>query len=179
MRKLFRVARMITPRYAVYNMLTALGILLFAFAAQAQLLGYQVTTLPANPTGTADATGKMMGLGAATNACLVIPQKTGVMMFVISFKAANGTAGDGYAAQLSYGTGTAPANAAAAAGTQVGVFQGSDNTATVQEAQTMIAVVRGLTLGSIYWYDLYLKAITGGTATLTNVACQAFELAGG
>lgn len=156
----------------------ALCFLLLAIPAQAQLYGYTSVLTPANPTGTTDTTGKMMGLGADASApCVVNVQKTGAVLFIIQFSASNGTAGDGFAAQLRYGTGTAPANAAAPAGTTVGAFRGSSNTATVVEDTTIIGVARGLTLGSLYWFDVALKAVTGGTATMTSVTCQAVELA--
>src|SRR5438309_1082651 len=69
---------------------------------------------PADPTGTTDTTGKMMGLAIA-----VTPLVTGRLKIFVSGSAANNTINDGAAVQIRYGTGTAPVNGAALTGTAV------------------------------------------------------------
>ena len=71
---------------------------------------------PADPTGTNNATGLMMGLAGA-----ITPLTTGRLLIMLSGTLANATAiADGANVQLRYGTGAAPANADALTGTPVG-----------------------------------------------------------
>ena len=72
---------------------------------------------PADPTGTTDTTGKMMGLAGA-----ITPTYTGRLLIIVSGNLTNTTAaaGDGAKAQIRYGTGSAPSNGDALTGTAVG-----------------------------------------------------------
>src|SRR5439155_1649764 len=75
------------------------------------------TTLstPLNPTGTADTTGKMMGLAGA-----ITPQVTGNIRIAVCGSIANNTIADGGKLQIRVGTGTAPNNGDALTGTAYG-----------------------------------------------------------
>ncbi len=128
---------------------------------------------PATPTGTTDTTGKMMGLAGSFT-----PAKSGSVLIMISGDYSNNTNNDGMKAQLRYGTGAAPANGGALAGTTAGAFI----TATkVSNANVFIpfasqAVVTGLVAGTTYWVDTALAAVTGGTASMKDVSISVIEL---
>lgn len=126
------------------------------------------TTAPADPTGTTDTTGKMMGLAGAFT-----PQFSGRVLIFITGNLTNSTAtaGDGAKAQITYGTGTAPVNGAALTGTAVGSIQSSVlERATASDFQTysLVALVTGLTIGTAIWVDVRLAAIVGGTGLCKN-----------
>jgi hypothetical protein len=131
---------------------------------------------PANPTGTTDTAGKMMGLAGS-----ITPTQTGRMMIVVTGNLSNSTAaaGDGAKTQIRYGTGSAPANAAALTGTTAGSLISmllERATASDPFPFCVAAVVTGLTVGTAYWVDLSLAAITGGTAILTNLSISIVEI---
>lgn len=127
---------------------------------------------PANPTGTANTTGLMMGLAGA-----ITPAVSGRILVTITGNGASDTINDGWKAQIRYGTGAAPANAAALTGTAVGTLATTtaDLAANNKNAFSVTAVVTGLTVSTAYWLDLSLAAITGGTATVTDVSISAQE----
>jgi len=136
---------------------------------------YQAT--PANPTGTANTTGLMMGLAGA-----ITPQVTGRVRIHICGDIGNTTGDTGAQVRLRYGTGAAPANADAIIGTAAGgrvnmsaVASGS-TTATVTMPFSLEAIVSGLTLGTAIWIDVDLAAVTGGTASIKNLSVTAFEV---
>lgn len=143
-----------------------------------QVAGHQVATCsPANQTGiTSTAALVMLGLGAAASPCTFTPQSTGNVQFTLTGILANGTSADGCSVQLSFGTGAAPANAAAVTGTQVGTLKAYVAVANAQQtAMPLIFEVTGLTLGTPVWYDVALKAVTGGTCTYNSVDGTAVE----
>jgi hypothetical protein len=116
---------------------------------------------------------RMMGYGTTS---FITPARSGKVHIIITGNMSTGTANDGGQAQIAFGTGSAPANAAAATGTTVGqqVQFTSNNTAntfpfTVQGIATM-------TVGTAYWIDLQGAAVTGGTATMNNITITAVEL---
>lgn len=130
---------------------------------------------PADPTGTTDTTGKMMGLAGT-----VTPTATGRILILITGNLTNSTAaaGDGAKAQITYGTGTAPTNGAALTGTAIGSIQSSVlERATANDLQTfsLAAMVTGLALGTAVWIDIRLAAIVGGTALAKNITIIALE----
>jgi hypothetical protein len=90
----------------------------------------------------------------------------------------NNTAGDGAAAKLYYGTAPAPTNGAALTGTQKGTQSQVDYfpTASKYFPFELKTVVPGLTIGTQYWFDLALLAVTGGTAGLNNLEVLITEL---
>lgn len=125
-----------------------------------------------NPAGTASATSVQMGVGLSFT-----PLSTGTVLLIASGVVQTTVASGGGSYQLSYGTGTAPANGAAAAGTSPGNFQTIILAAAAEKNSFSVqAVVSGLTPGTTYWVDLQLKASGGGTTTLSNVTTTAAEL---
>lgn len=127
---------------------------------------------PANPTGTTSTTLVMMGLAESFT-----PVFSTRMEISICGNIAQSTTADGAGVQLSYGTGTAPANAAAVTGTQVGSLTTMTFlTGVLLVPFSLTAIVTGLTAGTAYWVDLALKAVTGGTASVTNLSVSVCEL---
>ena len=138
-----------------------------------QVNGYTDAT-PSNPSnGSSSTTGVMMGL-AVTYA----PSRSGVVNVRIKGGMTNNTAGDGAAARLYYGTVPAPANGAALTGTQKGAVSQIDYfpTASKYFPFKIDTVVPGLTLGTQYWFDIALLAVTGGTASVNNLELVITEL---
>ncbi len=128
---------------------------------------------PSDPTGTADATGKMMGLAGT-----ITPTFTGRVWVTITGSIFNPTAiADGAKVQIRTGTGTAPANGDALTGTARGSLV-RYVAATVAEIApfTVTAIVNGLTLNVALWIDVGLAAITGGTATISDLTITALEV---
>ena len=127
---------------------------------------------PADPTGTTDTTGKMMGLAGA-----ITPLQSTRIQVAISGQMANGTINDGASVKLAYGTGAAPSNAGAPAGTIVGAEQIMTSLVAAQRSGfCIVAIITGLTIGTAYWLDAQIKAITGGTASIFGVTITAVEI---
>jgi hypothetical protein len=135
-----------------------------------------MTAQPANQTGNATATFKMNGLGAAAAPCTITPVATGRVHFVITGSLVQSTTADGVTWKLAEGTGAAPANAAAATGTVISAI--GTWTALTGELNVPVTIdgnVSGLTLATAVWFDIQIADVTGGTASLTNVTCNAYE----
>jgi hypothetical protein len=132
---------------------------------------YQLT--PGNPTGTTSTTGVMMGLSGS-----ITPMKSGNILLIICGNMRNTANNGGVSATLRYGTGSAPANAAALTGTAAGssVASGSANAAAVNYPFSVQAVITGLTLSTAYWLDLGVAAVSSGTASVNNISISAIEL---
>ena len=134
--------------------------------------GAIVQTSPADPTGTADAVGKMMGLASS-----ITPVSSGRVHLTITgtIKNASGIA-DGANVQLRTGTGAAPANGDALSGTTAGgLVKYVAPTTACKVPFTVCAIVSGLSLGVARWIDLGLAAVTGGTAEVTDLSVTGFE----
>jgi len=136
---------------------------------------YQAT--PADPTGTTNTSGLMMGIGVANS---LTPLYTGRVLAIISGNLTNSTAaaGDGAKVQIRYGTGAAPANGAALTGTAVGYIVSSVlERATAGDLQGFAcqAIISGLTTGTGYWFDISLAAIVGGTGQAKNLSVSVIE----
>ncbi len=138
---------------------------------------------PANPTGTTSTTGLMMGMGLAggdsTHGGIATAAATsGKVLIIISGTIFNATAiADGGKVQIRHGTGTAPTNGAALTGTaDGGLVQFICSTTAEKGVFSCNAIVTGLTASTNYWIDVGLAAITGGTATITDVSISAHEL---
>ena len=125
----------------------------------------------AAPTGTTSTAGVMMGLTGA-----ITPAHSGNVLLIVSGTLTNGTTSDGASLQIRYGTGTAPTNGAALTGTAVGNNIADNNPVTNKIPFSVQAVVTGLTVGTAYWVDVGLAAITGGTASIATVSVSALEL---
>lgn len=127
----------------------------------------------ANPTGTTSSTAVMQGLGST---CTLTPSYSGRVHLEFKGSGSNTTSGDAFYVQAMFGTGTAPANGVAATGTAVGGpiigLAGSVNFVMPFVAG---GIITGLTPGTTYWFDLSLKQASGGTASIENVTCTAFE----
>lgn len=135
-----------------------------------------------NPTGTTSTTGVMMGLGGTAT---ITPHGSGIVLIIITGNmAVSPTTDNGFtvSAQIRYGTGTAPANAAALTGTAVGgnikTLMANGNN---QWFFSLNAIVGGggtpLTVGTNYWIDAAVAAPTGTvTASINNVVISAVEL---
>lgn len=127
---------------------------------------------PSNPSGTTDLTGKMMGL-----ASVVTPTASGKLLVIHTGLFTNSTINDGASVTLRHGTGTAPANGAALTGTIDGNNpQMIATSGAATQPFTIAWTITGLTVGTPYWFDFGLSAITGGTAAITNVGVTINEL---
>lgn len=122
---------------------------------------------PSNPTGTTSTTYVMMGLGSGIT---LKPSHTGRIRISLNANLANSTAGDGSTIQLVYGTGTAPANGVAAVGTAFGnTYTRTLGTANRPSDVSTIWELSGLDINTTYWFDIQLEAVTGGTASISNI----------
>lgn len=128
---------------------------------------------PADPTGTADTGGKMMGLAGT-----ITPLVTGKVIVTISGTIFNPTAiADGAKVQIRTGIGTAPANGDALAGSVAGGLVQYIAATVLQKAPfSLTARITGLTVNVARWIDVGLAAITGGTATISDLSVTAFEV---
>jgi hypothetical protein len=133
-----------------------------AIAASRNILG----ATPANPAGTTSTIPVMMGLSISFT-----PLYSGRVKIIISGEASNNTAVDGFIVNAAYGTGAAPANGNAATGTTIGnSVSGASAVANALLPFSIVAVVTGLTVGTAIWVDLRLAAVTGGTASVSNLS---------
>lgn len=135
-------------------------------------------TLQANagsPAGTTAAPGSpvMMGMGTT---CHLTPTYSGRISFEFVGSVFNtGAVGVASLFAARFGTGAAPANAAAATGTQVGNIQTFNSTgASFAVPFKAGGIITGLTPGTAYWFDMSLAA-GGNTAGVTTVSCDAME----
>lgn len=134
----------------------------------------RTTSAPANPAATSSSSSVMMGLAGT-----VTPAQTGKILLQTRHDVSNGTASGGCVWQLVYGTGAAPVNGAAATGTAlVGALGQVTNNATtagfVAPASTL-GYVTGLSVGTVYWYDLSLRAVAAGSCAIFNITLVAIE----
>lgn len=128
---------------------------------------------PANPTGTTSATAVQMGLAGS-----ITPAVSGKVQFTISGDVWNDTTGSGAALHIRYGTGSAPANGAAFTGTACSASPRM-NVAPAGNSKfpfSVQCIATGLTVGTAYWIDLGLAAITSGTAAVGDISISAAEL---
>ena len=134
------------------------------------------TAYPLSPTGTANTSGVMAGLGLTGGT--ITPIRGNVVTFSVSLIAANNTAGDGCIVQIRYGTGTAPSNGNTTfPGTSVGgTFTSTSVSANLEVPTTLAGLVAGLSPGVPVWYDLLEVTSTGGTTcSLSGVTMIALE----
>ena len=133
-------------------------------------IGSSLDASPTNPAGTSSTSAVMTGLGAT---CKITPTNTGKISVSFNGNGTNNTIGDGYYAQLQYGTGTAPTNGAALTGTGEGAVTATSGTGNIPF--TLNANIPGLNLGTTYWLDIAQAAVLGGTASLSSIHCSANE----
>lgn len=95
------------------------------------------------------------------------PGSTGRVLIIAIVTMSNNTAGDGATAQLSYRSGIPPSTSGSATGT---VFTSAasvtSETANQNAIATLVGTISGLSVGTAYWFDVQLEAITGGTASV-------------
>jgi hypothetical protein len=130
---------------------------------------------PSDPTGTTSAAGVMMGLGTT---CTITPKYSTRVHLQILGNLQNDTASDGSGTILYYGTGTAPANAAATTGTRLGAANGlaATTVGTTKIPFNMSGLATNLTVGTAYWFDANVYRAVGGTASIKDNQCTAFEV---
>lgn len=138
-----------------------------------------VSYTPSNPTATASGTLVMMGLGTT---CTFTPGATGIVMATVNGFWNTATASINGTLSARYGTGTAPANAAAVTGTRwgTGTSDPSINAARSQSGAVPFSftqVITGLTVATAYWFDLATSTSNpSDSATVTNVTMSFTEL---
>lgn len=128
---------------------------------------------PANPTGTTSATAVHMGLAGA-----ITPAASGKVLIVISGDVWNNTTSSGASFLIRYGTGAAPVNGAAQSGTACSAVPRL-NVAPAANSKfpfSVQCIATGLSVGTPYWIDLALAAITSGTAAVGDISISAAEL---
>lgn len=131
-----------------------------------------VNALTASPTGITNTSGLMLGLNQT-----LTPQTTGRFLITICGVVAQSTTADGAFWHIRTGTGAAPSNAGALTGTQSGGQQSMTFlTGVLKVPFSITTLVTGLALGTAVWIDLVLAAITGGTATMTQVNVTVVEI---
>ena len=159
----------------VASAITAARNLTIPLITQAETLAIVPQTAqssPGDPTGTTSTTGLMMGLAGT-----ITPRVTGKLYIIISGDISNDTATNGAKVQIRHGTGSAPANGAALTGTTVGGLVQFTMALGAQKVPFSIqGIVSGLTVGTAYWLDVGLAAITAGTANIRDLSVTAFEL---
>lgn len=143
--------------------------------------------VPSNPAATTSATYQMQGLGVAgANAWSVTPQSTGRLLVIVEGDM-TGINTATVTTQLSFGTGAAPANAAAVTGTQVGSQPTlTPITGILTTPFTLTWVITGLAVPSVsssgvtaagtpVWLDIALKS-TSGAASVSNLSIVVVEI---
>lgn len=142
---------------------------------QLSLTNTTLQASPSNPASTTSATGVMMGLGAT---CHLTPTYSTRIHANLRFNIASGTAAAVGTALFKFGTGTAPANAAAITGTSVGTSKqtvGISGVSTAFAEMTIGGNITGLSAGTAYWFDAAVTSPSSATIALTSVDCDAFE----
>jgi hypothetical protein len=169
---------------SIRNKLAALlALCLLAGAAHADGInnlppsGYVHATITAGgQTGTASTAAFVMN-GFQSGVSTFTPAVSGKVRVSINSYASNSLQGDGCLLKIAYGTGTGPANGAAATGTVLIIAQqiiSGLNSATV--AYSPSATITGLTISQAYWVDAQFEAVTGGTCTLGGATISYDEM---
>lgn len=148
-------------------------------AARVAALGLTATapasSTPSNPTATSATSLKMMGLAAAFTPTNQSPQ----VLVIITGVAATATGAAAVTVGGRYGTGTAPANAAAVTGTRFGAAAdpviGPGAAAAAGVPFTLAAVLGPLAAGTAYWFDLALA--TGNASDAASVTAVGVTIA--
>jgi len=128
-----------------------------------------------SPAGTVSNTMVMCGMGSSVP---FTPSATGTVLVVVTFRGLSNASNTYGGSQIRYGTGTAPANGAAASGTATGPICYYPQTLAAgtyvpMAQQTMIA---NLTVGTAYWFDLSILSNTTNNYSVTNVFWSIIEI---
>lgn len=129
------------------------------------------------PAGNVSITETAMGLGQS--GCVITPNKSGKVLVIFSGMVRNSTAaGDGVQLTGRYGSGTAPANGVTTGlGAAFSIPQSFiASTTTGRQGFCLHYVFSGLTLGTQWWFDISLVAISAGGASVFDVQFSAVEL---
>jgi hypothetical protein len=132
-----------------------------------------------NPTGNVSTTAKAMGLGGSPTSFVLTPAGSGIALVWIGGMATNTTAaGSGVTITGRWGTGTPPVNGATTGlGTQFGTPQRFVASTTAgQQGFIVMGKVTGMTVGTQYWFDISIVAVTSGGATVKDVQFVALEV---
>ena len=120
-----------------------------------------------NPSGTSNTSGLMMGLAGT-----ITPVGSGDILVNVSGGYMVNAGGTECTVAARIGTGTAPSNGGALAGSVVGPPMRGTNVAFNSSS-----IVTGQTLNTALWIDVSAAASAGGgTCTITNVYVSAYEL---
>jgi hypothetical protein len=98
------------------------------------------------------------------------PQTTGNVLAHISGNAGSNTAIANCSILMSYGTGNAPGNGTAAAGSTVGVTQvvRCQTLNDIVSVFSLVNAIPNLTVGTKYWLDLQLKSSSSADAAIVE-----------
>jgi len=121
---------------------------------------------PVNPTALTSSSYKMFGLGGTIK---ITPLLTGVIRFAIDFYSGGVGSTSQNSFKCCYGTGTAPANGAAASGTVIGPTRQGGSVASVSATQPTLSweiIITGLTVGTAYWFDVQAAIGSGNTSVM-------------
>jgi hypothetical protein len=131
--------------------------------------GYFAASVPGNVSTTI----KAMGLAAA-----ITPNGSGKLFVLFSGMVQNSTAaGNGATINVIYGTGTAPVNGATTwTGGQLSIGLNFIASTTAGKQGFCLHGIVSLTVGTPYWFDISLSALTAGGATVFDVHYTIFEL---
>jgi len=140
-----------------------------------------VSSTGRNPTGTTSNTSVMMGLGVTGSPTVITPSFSGKVQVTVNGLMSQQTSGDMIFIQASFGTGVPPSNGAAGSGTLI-ASPAEMTSASASEIRSFSLgpwIVTGLTVATAYWFDLQVRAGTGGaghTATVSSVSTQLVEV---
>lgn len=138
-------------------------------------LGAFSTKTIASPTGTTT-TANFVFQGLAA---FITPKVSGKVFIIVTGNCTNNTNNKGISIKGKYGTGTAPTN-----GTTEGVigtqFGGISSVTQVNLSSSLYyfsicANVTGLTIGTAYWIDLAIEALSSGTASISGIVVSIIE----
>lgn len=131
----------------------------------------------ASPAGNVSTTDTVMGLGTSFS---FLPASSGKVFVFMSGMVLNSAAvGSGVNIRGRLGTGTPPANgtpSGAGAGDAFGITQHFVASTTAGQQGFTIQCCLLLTVGTTYWFDLAIQAVTSGGATVKDVQFSILEL---
>ena len=112
---------------------------------------------------------------------IIIPQSTGIVQVSLVANLSNNTAGDGVSVNVNYAAGTALTAAGTAAAGTAALGAAPQNMISIVAGQAeQVEIddinISGLTVGTSYTIQPVFNAITGGTASFTQVQMTAQEI---
>jgi hypothetical protein len=120
-----------------------------------------LSTAVTNPTGTVSTSIVMCGMGGTAT---LTPTYSSRIKVVFTGQMQSSAAGAFGTLQLRFGTGTAPANGAAATGTATSAVSCTSATAAQALPFCLTAIATGLTPGTAYWFDLGQESGSGASS---------------